>query len=251
MSRRETIKAAHKYLRETLRPSPLFDVRRSFRRFTAVAREDADWLAPLLDNPDAVMATGDMLKNDVGSTLVRVDLAGRALVIKRYNIKGVIHAISRAFRPSRAWRSWREGHRLRFLGISTPQPRAMIEDRLGPLRRCSWIVTDYFPGPLLVNHLAPHINAPVPPPAEAAAILHLMKTFHALRIKHGDMKAYNMLWDAAAGGIVIIDLDDTNQHTFSFTAARSWRRDRARFMRNWPADSALHRWLDARIPEAP
>ncbi|WP_287812876.1 hypothetical protein, partial [Pseudomonas sp.] len=28
-------------------------------------------------------------------------------------------------------------------------------------------------------------------------------------------------------------------------------RDRARFLRNWPADSALHRLLDQRLPAGP
>ena len=237
-------------LRDTLRPSPLFDVRRSFRRFISVAREDADWLKPLLDDPDALMLTGKMLKDDDGDTIVRIELAGRSLVIKRYNLKSATHALSRAFRPSRAWRSWREGHRLRLLGISTPQPRAMIEERVGPIRRRAWIITDYCSGPTLIERLAPHIDAAAPPPAEGSALLRLMEAFHALRIKHGDCKANNLLWNEAMGGIVVIDLDAMTQHTFSFTAARSWRRDRRRLLANWPRESGLHRWLDARLPRA-
>ncbi|MDR2861065.1 MAG: lipopolysaccharide kinase InaA family protein [Syntrophobacterales bacterium] len=238
------------YLRNTLRPSYLFDVRRSFRRFISVAREDADWLAPLLDAPDAAMAAGDMLKDDDGDTIVRVDFAGHFLVIKRYNIKNVPHALSRAFRPSRAWRSWREGHRLRFFGINTPQPRAIIEERLGPVRRRAWIITDYCPGPTLIERLAPHVNAAAPPPAEGTALLRLMKTFHDRHIKHGDCKATNLLWDEARENIAVIDLDGTTQHTFLFAAARSWRRDRKRLLANWPKESGLYRWLDEHLPKA-
>jgi len=237
-------------LRETLRPSALFEVRQNFRRFISVAREDASWLAPLLDDPDAVMTTGEMLKEDDGDTVVRVEVAGRSLVVKRYNIKSATHALSRAFRPSRAWRSWREAHRLLLLGISTPYPRAMIEERLGPLRRRAWIITDYCPGPTLIERLAPHVEAAEPPLAEGAALLRLMETLHACRIKHGDCKANNLLWNEAMGGIVVIDLDATTQHTLSFAAARAWRRDRKRLLANWPKGSGLHRWLDARLPSA-
>jgi tRNA A-37 threonylcarbamoyl transferase component Bud32 len=238
------------HLRQTLQPSPLFDVRRSFRRFTSAAREDADWLAPLLDAPDAVMATGEVLKDDDGATIVRVDFAGRSLVIKRYNIKSRMHALSRAFRPSRAWRSWREGHRLCFLGFNTPRPRAMIEERFGPIRRRAWIVTDHCSGPTLTLHLRPHVDAAEPPPAEGVALLRLMETFHARRIKHGDCKADNLIWDKATGEVVAVDLDATTQHIFSFAAARSWRCDRARLLANWPKESGLYRWLDARLPKA-
>jgi tRNA A-37 threonylcarbamoyl transferase component Bud32 len=240
----------NEYLRHTLRPSPLFDVRRSFRRFICVAREDAAWLKPLLDDPDAMMAAGDMLKDDDGDTVVRVDLAGRSLVIKRYNLKSVTHALSRAFRPSRAWRSWREGHRLCFLGINTPRPRAMIEERIGPIRRRAWIITDYCPGAAMIERLKPHVDAAAPPPAEGAALLRLMEAFHARRIKHGDFKANNLLWNEAMGDIFVIDLDATAQHFFPFAAARAWRRDRARLLANWPKESGLHRWLEGRLPEA-
>ena len=33
--------------------------------------------------------------------------------------------------------------------------------------------------------------------------------------------------------------------------ARAYARDRARFLRNWPADSALHQLLDQRLPQVP
>ena len=32
--------------------------------------------------------------------------------------------------------------------------------------------------------------------------------------------------------------------------ARAWRSDRARLLRNWPASSVLHQWLDKALPPA-
>ncbi|MDR1229741.1 MAG: phosphotransferase [Azoarcus sp.] len=237
------------YLSKTVRPCSLFEVRRTVRRFTVVARADAAALAPLLAGPDRAMASGISLKKGCTATVARVEIDGRILTVKRYNIKNAAHALSRAWRPSRAWHSWREGHRLHFLGIATPMPRALIEERLGPMRRHAWLVTDYHSGRNLLEHLAPHVDAAAPPPAESEALTRFFTTLHAHRIAHGDLKANNLLWDEAQG-IVVIDLDAMTQYTRAAAHARAWRRDRARLLANWPADSGLHRWLDEHLPPA-
>jgi tRNA A-37 threonylcarbamoyl transferase component Bud32 len=236
-------------LSKTLRPCTLFDVQHRFRRFTSVAREDAAWLAPLLADPDRLMADGVLLKDGNTATVARVELAGRQLVVKRYNIKNTWHALSRAWRPSRAWHSWLESHRLRFFGINTPTPRALIEERFGPLRRRAWLVTDYHPGRNLAEHFAPFFELEAPPPAEGGALLHFMATLRANHISHGDFKANNLLWDDALCSIAVIDLDAMQQHTRPAAYARAWRRDRARLLTNWPKDCGLYRWLAAWLPE--
>ena len=233
------------YLGKALRDCTLFQVRRDFRRFTAVARAEADALAPLVADPDRWLAAGTVLKDGGTCTVARVDLDGRALVIKRYNLKHARHAMSRVWRPSRAWHSWLEGHRLRFIGVPTPAPLALIEARVGPLRGRAWLITEHCPGPNLVEHLAPHV-ASGPPAAEAAALRGLFATLHRERISHGDMKATNLLWQD--GEVVVIDLDAMTRHRSAASHAHAWRRDRARLLRNWPAGSGLYHWLDDTLP---
>jgi tRNA A-37 threonylcarbamoyl transferase component Bud32 len=236
------------YLAKTVRPCTRFDVRRTASRFVAVGRVDAAPLAPLLADPDRAMASGVPLKDGHTATVARVEVDGRMLAVKRYNIKNTAHALSRAWRPSRAWHAWREGHRLHFLGIHTPMPRALIEERLGPLRRRAWLITDYHGGCSLLGRLAPYVDAAAPPPAESAALLRFFTTLHAHRIAHGDLKANNLLWDETRG-IIVIDLDAMTQYAHAAAHARAWRRDRARLLANWPAESGLHRWLDAHLAE--
>jgi len=48
-----------------------------------------------------------------------------------------------------------------------------------------------------------------------------------------------------------IDLDAMRQHRCPRRFARAYAKDRARFLRNWPADSALYRLLDQRLPQVP
>jgi len=233
------------FLAKSIRDCTLFAVERSATRFSAVVRAQAEPLASLLAAPDCAIDAGSRLKDGGTTTVARVVAAGRVLLIKRYNLKDLRHAFGRLWRPSRAWHSWREAHRLRFLGIATPEPLALIEERVGPLRRRAWLISEFCAGPSLLSHLAADRE---PPEDEATAILALFESMCRQRISHGDLKATNLLWDA--GQVMVIDLDAVVQHRSAAAHARAWRRDRARLLRNWPAGSLLHRWLDQHLPAA-
>ncbi|MEO8409403.1 MAG: lipopolysaccharide kinase InaA family protein [Propionivibrio sp.] len=233
------------FLKKTLRDCSLFAVTHRPSSFVAVRRDEQQHLQPLLDGLDQAVTGGQLLKDGHTSTVARVALAEHSLVVKRYNLKNALHALSRAWRPSRAWHSWREGHRLSFFGIATPSPLALVEERLGPLRRRAFLINEFCPGPDLLTLLAPDR---VPEDAMATAIVALFAALHRLKISHGDLKATNLLWHA--GKVVVIDLDALRQHRSIVNHARAWRRDRARLLRNWPADSVLHAWLDRQLPVA-
>ena len=233
------------YLGKAGRECTLFSVTRSALRFSALARTCSAALAPLLDTLDAAIACGHLLKDGRTCTVARIEAAGDPLVVKRYNLKSVFHAVGRCWRPSRAWHSWREGHRLGFYGIATPRPLGVLEERFGPLRRRAFLLNEYCPGMSLLRLLSAERE---PDPAVGAALLDLFSTLNSLRISHGDLKASNLLWHD--GRIFVIDLDAMEQHSSSRSYAYAWRRDRARFLRNWPAGSVLHGWLDRKLPPA-
>jgi len=232
-------------LAKTVRDCSLFAVTHTAARFTAVARPQADRLAAVVASPDAAIGAGRTLKDGGKSTVAQILVDDHPLLVKRYNLSGLGYALGRALRPSRAWHSWRAAHRLQFFGVPTPAPLALIEERIGPLRRRAWLVSEYCPGANLLSHLAADR---APPAAEAQAILQLFAAMHRLRITHGDLKAMNLLWHA--GQVWLIDLDDLIQHGSAAAHSRAWSRDRARLLRNWPVGSALYRWLDTRLPAA-
>ena len=232
-------------LDKCLRECTLFAVRRSFTRFVSVVRQEATELEPLLADPDEAMQRGSLLKDGRTVTASKIRMGERRLVVKRYNIKGLAHGLSRLWRPSRGWQSWLAAHRLRFLGVDTPRPLALVEQRFGPLRRRAWLVTEWCAGEDIARVLDPD----QPPPAPLAAAL--SATFETLareHIHHGDLKASNLLWDGTR--LFLIDLDSTTAHASRERFLAAWARDRARLLRNWPADSVLVRWLDAALPPA-
>ena len=233
------------FLGKTVRECTLFAVEHTPLRFTATRRADAGALAPLVRAPDVAISAGVLLKDGGSATVVRVEVAARALVVKRYNLKNFKHFCTRFWRPTRAWQSWRAGHLLAFFGVATPAPLALVEERIGPLRRRGFLINEYCPGVDLLHVLAPERA----PDAELAqALLSLFRRLHALRISHGDLKATNLLWHQ--GRIVVIDLDSLTMHDSAASYSRAWRRDRQRLLRNWPAGCALYGWLDARLPPA-
>lgn len=233
------------YLGKTLRDCTTFAVRRSWSRFCVAVRSELDNLSVLLARPDDALAAQPLLKDGGSSTVGRTRVQGRELVIKRYNIKGFGHWLKRFWRPTRAWHSWLAAHRLQFLGIATPAPLAMIEQRFGPLRRRAWLITEYCGGVDLLHYLGED-GQRLPEPAVADAMLAVFDQLVQARISHGDFKATNLLWHAER--VWLIDLDAMQAHRSERSWQAAWQRDRQRFVRNWPPESPLAVWLEERLP---
>jgi len=205
--------------KKSLRDCTQFQVSQRFDRFQSVLRAEAEGLAPLLDDLDGVIDSGQPLKQGGSATVVKVEWQGRPLVIKRYNRKNWRHRVSRWFRPTRAWHSWQGGNRLLTLGIATPKPLAMVEERFGPLRGRGYLITESSAGKGLVqsvqeggesclSRLLPELGA-------------LLKRFRDHHIAHGDFKGTNLLWDGEqVAPLALIDLDVIRWHN----NPRRWRK---------------------------
>lgn len=228
------------------RECSLFSVQRSAFVLRAIRREEQAAMLPVLEQADALLDQGHLYKTGGAASVGKVEVAGRTLVVKRYNIKGFAHWLKRFWRPSRAWHSWREGNRLAFLGIATPKPLALLEKRFFWLRSRAYLITEYLPGPDIIERFAPYVERGDAPEAELQALDRLFAELIAERISHGDFKGHNLFWDQDRWSL--IDLDSMCQHRTHGSFAPAYARDRARFMRNWAEDSALYRVIDQRLP---
>lgn len=241
------------YLKKIGRDCSLFSAKVGAFGLRVVRREAEGELQPLLAAPDDYIERGHLYKTGGAATVAKVELHGRPLLVKRYNIKNLAHWLKRFWRPSRAWHSWREANRLHLLGIATPTPLAVLERRWCWLRSRAYLITEYVLGQDIIARFQPYLEhvdgAGLPPEAELQALDQLFAALLRERISHGDLKGYNVLWDN--GRWALIDLDAMRQHRSDSSFARAYGRDRARFLRNWPADSALHQLLDQRLPQVP
>jgi Ser/Thr protein kinase RdoA (MazF antagonist) len=232
--------------------------------FCAVRRDTAEVLSPLLENPDAFIAKGSLCKAGGTATVARVELAGRSFIVKRYNIKHVGHWLTRFWRPSRAWHSWRAGNRLLGLGIATAQPLAVVERRWLWLRGPAFLITEYLEGPdalaLFQSGRPPDagekgeraVSGQAPLESvwqhELTALRDIFADLRRARLCHGDCKGHNLIWlpapNGSGGRWALIDLDAMRPYRGQMAA----RRDRARLLRNWPKESPLFQWLEQHLP---
>ena len=229
------------------RECTLFSVQRGAFALRAIRREEESAMLPVLEQADALLDQGHLYKTGGAASVGKVQAGARTLVIKRYNIKGFAHWLKRFWRPSRAWHSWREGNRLAFLGIATPKPLAVLEKRFLWLRSRAYLVTEFLPGPDIIERFAPYVESGEAPEAELQALDLLFARLIDERISHGDFKGHNLFWQHDRWAL--IDLDSMCQHGSAGSFAPAYARDRARFMRNWPESSALYRIIDQRLPK--
>ncbi|MFP3494231.1 lipopolysaccharide kinase InaA family protein [Pseudomonas sp. SIMBA_059] len=235
------------FLNKVGRECTLFSVVRGAFALRAIRREEEPAMLPVLAQADVLLDQGHLYKTGGAATVAKVEVADRPLVIKRYNIKGFVHWLKRFWRPSRAWHSWREGNRLAFLGIATPKPLAVLEKRFLWLRGRAYLVTEFLPGPDIIERFAPYVEHGDAPENELLALDQLFAELIRERISHGDFKGHNLFWNE--GRWAMIDLDAMCQHRSVASFAPAFARDRARFMRNWPSDSALYKLIDQRLPK--
>ncbi|MFG0634554.1 lipopolysaccharide kinase InaA family protein [Pseudomonas sp. xss_2] len=234
------------YLDKAGRECTLFSVQRTLSGLRAIRRPEVEAMLPVLEQADALIDQGHLYKTGGAASVARVEVEGRKLVLKRYNIKNTAHWFKRFWRPSRAWHSWIEAHRLTFLDIATPKPLAVLEQRVMGLRSRAYLVTEYADGPDLIECFKPYIDSGDAPQEQLQALVHLMQQLIRERISHGDMKGHNLFWQN--GQWSLIDLDAMCQHATQLSFAAAYSRDRARMLRNWPSGSALHQRIDQLLP---
>lgn len=226
------------YLAKTVRSCTQFHIEKTATSFIALERADESHrLQQLMAEPEVAFGQGHFLKRGNTATVVKVAGDGDDWVLKRYNIKSFWHGLSRSFRPSRAWVSWQSAHRFELLGIATPKPIAMRENRSGPFRRQAYLVCQYLNGDDLQAWLLKQQGSPIPHWLNQQ-VVRLFDILWNSHVSHGDMKATNFI--VANEGIQLIDLDAVAWHSSDTSFIKAFRQDLQRFMANWQGNTWNH-----------
>ncbi len=221
-----------KFLPKTKRSCTAFHAVKNWRRFIIW---DRDWYTPtwqpLIENPDNFIESGTILKAGNSATVAKVTIDSQTVVVKRYNIKDAGHALRRCFRPSRAMVSWENAHRLRFLGINTPRPLAVIERRWGYLRQRAYFIMAHIEGVTLDQTFHEEVRDRQAIEGRLDELVALLEQLATARISHGDFKATNFL--LSAGRLYLADLDGMRAHRSQASFRKAFHKDLKRLLRNW------------------
>jgi len=221
------------YQNKLFRECTAFICHKTTQRFEMISRDaSGPELDALLADLDASFPGQEQALKNGNTCTVWVATAGTLdLVIKRYNVKGLLHGIKLSTRQGRAIVSWENAHRLLFYGIATPKPIAVAKIKQGALKPIAYFLTEKVDG---VDALCWFQQEPVSMDEKrdmAANIATLFAQLEAQRISHGDLKANNIL--IADAKPLLIDLDAMQQHGDEAAFRKSWKCDLERFMRNW------------------
>ena len=198
----------------------------------AFSQQFAASLAAVLQNPDAAIQAGEIIKHDRTTTVAKITVNGIALVIKRYNRKSLLHGFTRLWRTTRARRSFDAARWLLQNGILTAMPLAFIENRsLGALNHGAYYLSLCHPGDNLLRQLQTGDINQHDFPALLAEFDRLFALLRLANAAHGDMKISNFIYQS--NRLCVLDLDAMQPYKRAWQAKRAYRKDVERFRRNW------------------
>ena len=230
-------------LRKTLRDCSEFHVQRTPRVLVVCRRDALASMQGLLADPDKSIAAGVLLKAGNTATVARVaELSAGSRIVKRYNIKGVWHGLTRLFRYSRAERTWLAAHRLALLGIRTARPIAMRLETIGPLRGRAYLWMEDVPGATLTQLLQAGAGAGIDASVRER-VAQVIGRLHTAGLLHGDLKASNIL--VGTSEVVLVDLDALVALPAGARRDQRQVRERERFLENFVSGVERDAWREA------
>jgi len=210
------------------------------RLFLAISRPCfTHQLRETLNHPDSLLGDNELqrLKSGNTCTVSLTEVDSQKIVVKRYNIKSIWHGFGRAFRVTRAAKSWANAHRLQLLRIATAAPVALLERRWGFIRKEAYFITEFIKAPDALEFFADGKISTDQKTKAAQNIASMMFKLYLFKIEHGDFKATNIkMVDATPW---LIDLDSLRQHTGSRLFNKRHIRDLCRLIRNWQSDAEV------------
>lgn len=207
------------------------------------AKFDGDFCAgasptDLIEQIDALLHTGQIIKDGDTCHVSRVAWNYRDVVVKRYNHKGLVHSLRHTVKKSRARKAWLHARRLGTLNIATPKPLAYIEHRKGPLVWQSYLVTEYVEGQMLYNFVRDDNVTEGQRLDAIRQVVELLDELWKHGVTHGDLKHTNVL--VRESGPVLTDLDAMAAHRWKLLYRSRRKKDMRRFLSKMSVSPELY-----------
>ena len=206
---------------------------RSISKFVVHARDIySSSFESFVGDPNGYIKKECLMKDGNSTTVAEFNFDGEICVIKRYNLKSLWQKIKYLFKPSRAAKCWRNSLMLRMLGVETPRPFIIMEERLfGLLRKKAYFVCEKIEAPNLMEYFEGKQLKHTELAQIIAKFRNLFQIMIDYKISHGDMKASNFIFHNEK--LFVLDLDGMKRHQSNRHFKKAIMKDFNRFMKNW------------------
>jgi tRNA A-37 threonylcarbamoyl transferase component Bud32 len=218
-------------------------IKRVYKTCRWIANKDYDLekFIRIINDESLLLKNGELIKNEEGHLIVKLQINDRYFYIKKYRIKSFVHAFSRLLKETRAFNSWSALHWISMIGISTPKPILCYESNGLLGARTSFLITEEINGERLDRALENNINQDF----VVAKIQSFFKRMQWIRFSHGDTKTSNFF--ISQKKLTVFDLDSAKRNFLSFYFRKAILRDKMRFLRSIENFDTLHSKLYSRL----
>lgn len=232
----------NQYLKKILRECTEVVYEKTQAGYSFCRRDYHHEIQKLLQQPEHFFQheSSNFLKQGHTCTVKSVWINNKRYVIKRYNPKGIVYELTHMGQISRARKSWINAHLLRFMGILTPEPIALIEQNAHLAKRCRYFISRYTEGQSSWDFFCDKNHSDDDKQVVADKLLSTFKQLCDHKISHGDLKGSNFL--IHKNKVWVLDLDALTQYKTNGRFEKSWQRDKQRFLKNWCKKSCYEPW---------
>lgn len=196
--------------------------------------QNDDALQDICKNIDSYYRSPDkiILKNDRSSTVFKIGTDYELnIVIRKDNFVSILKYLKRVVRKSRSRKIWNNGQLMKYFGLKTINPMALIEDYTCFVRTGSYVVIEYIDGMTLREYFCNPNISDTDKNIIAGRLVKDIYRWHSLGITHGDPKASNIL--IRKEDIYLIDVEDIKISKNKWSKVHGITRDKYIILHNW------------------
>ena len=194
-------------------------------RWIGLKNKVSEDLLKLIKDEEALLSKGEVIKNEEGHLVVKINFSGKSYFVKKYRVKNFFHMIRRVFSKTRARNSWEALHWFNSVSIRTMRP-VLIYEELGLSGALnSVLVTEEIDGKRLdykIQEKEEFIKI-------ASSIYNFFKRMKWIGFHHGDAKSSNFY--ISKKRLVVFDLDSSKRHS-KRSLEKKIEKDKKRILRS-------------------
>ena len=184
-------------------------------------------LEEIISQIDTYMEKGEIIKDEEGHKIIRINLNEDVFIIKKYQIKGSWHYLRKLFSQTRAFVAWKASHWFNVSGIRTINIVAVIERYNFLSTKESYLIS--------LNQPEERLDEVDLNKQQRYLIENRLSSFFKrlewIGFNHGDTKSANFFF--GNNNLIVSDLDVSKRRYFQFFQKNKLSKDKKRILKSF------------------